>query len=210
MAGPPRYDQPSRLAKLPASSSVDDEAESESDMSLDQIDTASTTASGSENRLYLRLALYAGGNILTLLLVLVLWTVWSLLSTFRNPMIWALLCSTALQDIKEDLVVFFKRKLADDRCACCTTSSAMLCRAVPCCAVLHCAVMCSALLCSGDCIDPDRATTELHTSGMLPVFLQECGPDLPFPGLVAVWSHFNKLGRRLEHFCKVEPVCEGV
>lgn len=120
MAGPIRYDQlqsSSRLAKLPASSSVDDEAESESDVSLDQIDLASTAASGSENRLYLRLALYAGGNILTLLLVLVLWTVWSLLSTFRNPMIWALLCSTALQDIKEDLVVFFKRKLADDRCA---------------------------------------------------------------------------------------------
>ena len=146
MAGPPRYDQPSRLAKLPASSSVDDEAESESDMSLDQIDTASTTASGSENRLYLRLALYAGGNILTLLLVLVLWTVWSLLSTFRNPMIWALLCSTALQDIKEDLVVFFKRKLADDRCACCTTSSAMLSRALPCCAVLCCATLCCAVL----------------------------------------------------------------
>ncbi|KAL3143003.1 hypothetical protein ABBQ38_003282 [Trebouxia sp. C0009 RCD-2024] len=74
----------SRLAKhRPASSSVDDEAESDSDISLDQ---ASTAASSSENRLYL-----------------------------RNPMIWALLCSTALQDIKEDLVLFFKRKLADDR-----------------------------------------------------------------------------------------------
>lgn len=108
----------SRLARHhPAASSVDDEAESESDISIDQTDMASSAATGSENRLYLRLALYAGGNILTLLLVLVLWTVWSLLSTFRNPMIWALLCSTALQDIKEDLVVFFKRKLADDRYA---------------------------------------------------------------------------------------------
>lgn len=124
----------SRLAKhRPASSSVDDEAESDSDISLDQ---ASTAASSSENRLYLRLALYAGGNILTLVLVLVLWTVWSLLSTFRNPMIWALLCSTALQDIKEDLVLFFKRKLADDRCAC-----------MPC-----CAVQCSAVLCWYCCI----------------------------------------------------------
>lgn len=124
--------QPSnRLAKHPpASSSVDDEAESESDISLDQ---ASMAASSSENRLYLRLALYAGGNILTLVLVLVLWTVWSLLSTFRNPMIWALLCSTALQDIKEDLVLIFKHKLADDRCAC-------VC--MPCCAMQCCAVLC--------------------------------------------------------------------
>ena len=108
----------SRLPRhRPATSSIDDETESETDMSVDQIDMSSTGASGSENRLYLRLALYAGGNILTLLLVLILWTVWSLLSTFRNPMIWALLCSTALQDIKEDLVVFLKRKLADDRSA---------------------------------------------------------------------------------------------
>lgn len=132
----------SRLAKhRPASSSVDDE--SESDMSLDHTESASTAASSSENRLYLRLALYAGGNILTLLLVLVLWTVWSLLSTFRNPMIWALLCSTALQDIKEDLVIFFKRKLAGDRCACaCMPWQAVLCRAMPCPAVLRCAMLC--------------------------------------------------------------------
>ena len=110
----------SRLARhhaAPAAASAfEDDVGSESDLSLDQIDLASTAGSGSENRLYLRLALHAGGNILTLLLVLVLWTVWSLLSTFRNPMIWALLCSTALQDIKEDLVVILKRKLADDRC----------------------------------------------------------------------------------------------
>lgn len=125
MRDQPQYESQSeiepsgRLARhRPASSSIDDEAESESDMSIDQIDMSSTAASGSENRLYLRLALHAGGNILTLLLVLVLWTVWSLLSTFRNPMIWALLCSTALQDIKEDFVVFLKRKLADDRSAC--------------------------------------------------------------------------------------------
>ena len=154
MTGPLRYDQPGRLAKLPAASSVDDEAESESDVSLDQIDTASTGASGSENRLYLRLALYAGGNILTLLLVLVLWTVWSLLSTFRNPMIWALLCSTALQDIKEDLVVFFKRKLADDRCACYATL---------CCAALCNAMPCSALLC-GDAFSINRVSVELHAA----------------------------------------------
>ena len=106
----------SRLAgRRPATSSVDEEAESgsESDVSLD---LASTAASGSENRLYLRLALYAGGNILTLLLVLGLWTVWTLLATFRHPMLWALLCSTALQDIKEDLVSYFNRVLAQDRC----------------------------------------------------------------------------------------------
>ncbi len=107
-----------RLAKHPpATRNFDDEAESESESDM-SLDLASTAASGSENRLYLRLALYAGGNILTLLLVLGLWTVWSLLSTFRNPMLWALLCSTALQDIKEDLVLYLKRKLAKDRSAC--------------------------------------------------------------------------------------------
>lgn len=200
MGGPPRYDQvdiqpSSKLAKFPASSSVDDEAESESDASLDQMDTASTGASGSENRLYLRLALYAGGNILTLLLVLALWTVWSLLSTFRNPMIWALLCSTALQDIKEDLVVFFRRKLADDRCAC---------------SIMRCAVLyCPVLSCN--------VGTKLHNDYLqvvrwpsIPAFLQERSPDMPFPGLVAIWSHYNKLGRHLECFCQVEPVCERI
>lgn len=98
----------------PATSDVDGEADSESESDL-SLDLASTAASGSENRLYLRLALYAGGNILTLLLVLGLWTVWSLLATFRNPMLWALLCSTALQDVKEDLVVYLNRKLTQDR-----------------------------------------------------------------------------------------------
>ena len=90
----------------------DAESESESDIS---VELASTAASGSENRLYLRLALYAGGNILTLVLVLGLWTVWTLLSTFRNPMLWALLCSTALQDVKEDLIIGINRKLSQDR-----------------------------------------------------------------------------------------------
>ena len=105
----------SRLAKhRPETSSVGDEAESESESEL-SLDLASTAASGSENRLYLKLALYAGGNILTLLLVLGLWTVWSLLATFRNPMLWALLCSTALQDIKEDLVLRIRRSLANNR-----------------------------------------------------------------------------------------------
>ena len=105
----------SRLAKhRPETGSVGDEAESESESEL-SLDLASTAASGSENRLYLKLALYAGGNILTLLLVLGLWTVWSLLATFRNPMLWALLCSTALQDIKEDLVLRIRRSLANNR-----------------------------------------------------------------------------------------------
>ena len=107
----------SRLARRrPATSDVDEEADSESE-SDESLDLASTAASGSENRLYLRLALYAGGNILTLLLVLGLWTVWSLLATFRNPMLWALLCSTALQDVKEDLVVYLNHKLTQERCA---------------------------------------------------------------------------------------------
>ena len=107
----------SRLARhRPATSDVGEEADSESESDV-SLDLASTAASGSENRLYLRLALYAGGNILTLLLVLGLWTVWSLLATFRNPMLWALLCSTALQDVKEDLVVYLNRKLTQERCA---------------------------------------------------------------------------------------------
>ena len=105
----------SRLAKHRAPvSSVDGDAESESESDI-SVELASTAASGSENRLYLRLALYAGGNILTLVLVLGLWTVWTLLSTFRNPMLWALLCSTALQDVKEDLIIGINCKLSQDR-----------------------------------------------------------------------------------------------
>ena len=86
--------------------------------------------------------------------------------------------------------------------------------AVPCCAVLRCTVLCCAVLCSAllcsDAFNVNRVTIKIHTSGMLPAFLQECGPDLPFPGLVAIWSHYNKLGRCLEHFCKVESVCQRV
>ena len=106
----------SRRAKNPAVRNAEGDVDSGSESDL-SVELASTAASGSENRLYLRLALYAGGNILTLLLVLVLWTVWTLLSTFRNPMLWALLCSTALQDVKEDLVMFIRRKLNQDRSA---------------------------------------------------------------------------------------------
>lgn len=138
----------------PSDGEGDVDSESESDLS---VELASTAASGSDNRLYLRLALYAGGNILTLALVLVLWTVWTLLSTFRNPMLWALLCSTALQDVKEDLVIFIKRKLASDR------SAKTLFH--------HIHVCCFASKGQADCWS----------------WLQKRGPDLPASCVVALW-----------------------
>ena len=104
----------SRQRAQAAVSETDADAESDSEACVSY---SASTASASSNKLYLQVALYAGGNILTLVIVLGLWTVWSLLSTFRDAMLWALLCSTALQDVKEHLVSTLRRHLTKDRYA---------------------------------------------------------------------------------------------
>ena len=88
------------------------DADSDSETSVEYSTSASSSSS---NKLYLQLALYAGGNMLTIVIVLGLCTVWSLLSAFRDAMLWALLCSTALQDIKEHIVRKLRLQLAKDR-----------------------------------------------------------------------------------------------
>lgn len=92
------------------------------DDSETSVEYSSSPSSSSSNKLYLQLALYAGGNILTIVIVLGLWTVWTLLSSFRDAMLWALLCSTALQDVKEHVVHVLRQQLAKERC------TASLCR----------------------------------------------------------------------------------
>lgn len=96
-------------------------SESEKDADSDSetsVEYSTSASSSSSNRLYLQLALYAGGNMLTIVIVLGLWTVWSLLSAFRDAMLWALLCSTALQDVKEHVVRKLRIQLAKDRSGC--------------------------------------------------------------------------------------------
>lgn len=104
------------VARSPAPESVVSEGETEGDADSEtSVEYSTSTSTSSSNKLYLQLALYAGGNILTIVIVLGLWTVWTLLSAFRDAMLWALLCSTALQDIKQHIVRNLRHKLASDR-----------------------------------------------------------------------------------------------
>lgn len=103
-------------ARSPEPPSVISESEIDADTDSEtSVEYSTSTATASSNKLYLQLALYAGGNILTIVIVLGLWTVWSLLSAFRDAMLWALLCSTALQDVKEYIVRSLRHQLARDR-----------------------------------------------------------------------------------------------
>lgn len=53
----------------------------------------------------------AVGNAILLLLLVLLYCVWKLLEDFRSPMLWALLVSLALRDVKVALVRFWTKKL---------------------------------------------------------------------------------------------------
>ncbi|CAD7702259.1 unnamed protein product [Ostreobium quekettii] len=53
---------------------------------------------------YVTVALFACGNAIAILAGLVLQWVWSVLSTFRDQFLWALLCSWALRDLKDGIV----------------------------------------------------------------------------------------------------------
>ena len=104
------------FARSPEPQSVISDSENDADTDSEtSLEYSTSTVTASSNKLYLQLALYAGGNILTIVIVLGLYTVWSLLSAFRDAMLWALLCSTALQDIKEYIVRSLRLQLARDR-----------------------------------------------------------------------------------------------
>ncbi|KAK9806751.1 hypothetical protein WJX72_001428 [[Myrmecia] bisecta] len=69
----------------------------------------------STNTMYVQLALNAGGTALAIVVGLVIWSIWTVLADFRDAMLWALLCSVALRDIKDYLVSFYLDKLSGDR-----------------------------------------------------------------------------------------------
>lgn len=48
-----------------------------------------------ESSYYFQLALYAGGNVLAVLILLLLWFCWDVLSAFQEPLIWSYLCRYA-------------------------------------------------------------------------------------------------------------------
>jgi hypothetical protein len=71
-----------------------------------------------QNTLYTQLLLYALGVCLANALSAALVQTWGILSGFRDAMLWALLCSVALRDVKEYLVKFWQDQLSQDRWAC--------------------------------------------------------------------------------------------
>lgn len=68
-----------------------------------------------QNTLYTQLLLYALGVCLANGLSAALVCTWGVLSGFRDAMLWALLCSVALRDLKEWLVKFWQQRLSQDR-----------------------------------------------------------------------------------------------
>ncbi|GAB4819140.1 hypothetical protein N2152v2_006186 [Parachlorella kessleri] len=67
------------------------------------------------NSLYTQLALHTIGNALAILLGLMLYYLWEVLRDFRDPMLYALLCSIALRGPKDWLVKRFDVRLSQDR-----------------------------------------------------------------------------------------------
>ncbi|KAK9855156.1 hypothetical protein WJX84_000903 [Apatococcus fuscideae] len=68
----------------------------------------------SQDSLYLQIAVHAFGIALAVVIGLVLLSVWNLLKEFREPMLWALLCSVALRDAKEVLIEAVQSRLQSD------------------------------------------------------------------------------------------------
>lgn len=69
-----------------------------------------------QNTLYTQLLLYALGVCLANALSAALVCTWGILSGFRDAMLWALLCSVAMRDVKEWLVKFWQDRLSQERC----------------------------------------------------------------------------------------------
>lgn len=69
----------------------------------------------SQNTLYTQLLLYALGVCLANGLSATLICAWGVLNGFRDAMLWALLCSVALRDLKGWLVKFWQQRLVQER-----------------------------------------------------------------------------------------------
>ena len=62
---------------------------------------------------YFQIALYAAGHVLALLVGCALWIVYTLLYSFQEPLLWAWLCSVALRDVRNYLLEFLRKELAE-------------------------------------------------------------------------------------------------
>lgn len=69
-----------------------------------------------QSGMYTQIALYAGGNALSLALAVLLFQLSAVLADFRDPMLYALLCSIALRGPKDWLVQRLDARLDQDRC----------------------------------------------------------------------------------------------
>ena len=63
------------------------------------------------NALYLQLALAAGGNVLAVLLLAVVYHCWLILADYRGALLWSVLSSIALRDLRDFLVSDASRRL---------------------------------------------------------------------------------------------------
>ena len=67
------------------------------------------------SQLYSQLQLYILGTFLASVLMGVSHLIWGILSGFQAPLLWALLCSIALRDLKQWLVTVCRQHLTHDR-----------------------------------------------------------------------------------------------
>lgn len=83
----------------------------------DGCDTSDDEASQEPSSLYTQLQLYILGVFLANVLTGTLICIWGILSGFQAPLLWALLCSIALRDLKQWLVAACRQRLSEERCA---------------------------------------------------------------------------------------------
>ena len=69
------------------------------------------------SHLYSQLQLYILGIFLANVLTGTVTAAWRILSGFQAPLLWALLCSIALRDLKQWLVNACRKQLSEDRWA---------------------------------------------------------------------------------------------
>lgn len=67
------------------------------------------------NALYLQLALTAGGNVLALCVIGIVWSCWLILADYRGALLWSVLSSIALRDLRDLLVEDATRRLEQTR-----------------------------------------------------------------------------------------------
>lgn len=60
---------------------------------------------------YATIALVAGGQVLAVAIVLLLYFSWGILRAFQEPLLWAWLCSLSLRDVKRYVVATARREL---------------------------------------------------------------------------------------------------